>query len=284
MNKLLVIEAFYVPRTLFDLFKTTVYELINREKPSEILALVSEVTKAIKMEGVVVMNDPSTHSRRDRQIEILQGALRQLALYPSSRTTVEEIATAIRQDSTSFQRDVALVSAPQVTNSITVYDMMDPDAGPLTLRIPCLSKCRQVKRYLQCKRIAASPDLWARHHGKQQLTPNGLWWEWLPLSESTEGKHLEFVDRAKSVCTGDYIVVLKYVGQKEVPEPIAIAPLGSPCCGEKCGNLRAHLERIWPNHMVTQAFKIEDGTDVLTETFDDSLFDPRTNDLCVHVE
>lgn len=63
-----------------------------------------------------------------------------------------------------------------------------------------------------------------------------------------------------------------------------LAPLGSPCCSSKCGNLQAHLQTIWPKHLVIQALKIQDGADVLSETFDDNLFDPRTNSLYVYLE
>jgi len=78
-----------------------------------------------------------------------------------------------------------------------------------------------VRRYLQSKRLADRPELWARYHDKQRLTPSGLWWEWLPLNGDIQGKYLEFVNRADGAAVGDYIVVLKFVkNQEELPQPI----------------------------------------------------------------
>ena len=67
-----------------------------------------------------------------------------------------------------------------------------------------------------------SPELWARHHQKHQLTPNGLWWEWVPLNGNIDGKRLEFISRATvdGVTPGDYIIALKLENQTEVAQPI----------------------------------------------------------------
>ena len=87
------------------------------------------------------------------------------------------------------------------------------------------SNCREVKRYLQFKRHATLPDLWIRYQDriKQPLTPNGLYWEYLRLDESVQGKHIELVDREDC---GAYIVVLKCVRSpvlEEVPRPIGLS-------------------------------------------------------------
>jgi hypothetical protein len=112
--------------------------------------------------------------------------------------------------------------------------------------------------------------------------------------------YLDFVDRDSQ---RGYIVALRYVKAEMDESPALLGPrlpavliiliysspfedlerLGDPCCQDRCGNVEAHLLSIWSEYRVVKAKKILDGRCVLAETFDDNLFDGRTNNLFIEL-
>lgn len=68
------------------------------------------------------------------------------------------------------------------------------------------------------KELATHPDLWVRHCGKHQHTPETFSWSCPQLDDDVQGQYLEFVDLADR--RAYYIVVLKHEGTKDMPQPI----------------------------------------------------------------
>lgn len=286
-DKLLMIERHLATRALFDLFKDVVQHRLSGMKRKLVEPVLQDVNQKIAALGKVHITDVATHPIMKEQAKALKGGLSRLDSLRPGTYTAAEVEDAIKKDDDYLKKYYDMHSKSAPSGSIEIYDMARPTEDPI--KLPFFPKCRQVRRYLQSKQLAHRPELWARYEDSTQdkKTGNVYMWQWLPQDADIQGRHLEFVSRQNGVSVGDYIVVSKVIkGQnsEEVPEPLDLAPLGEVCCSSKCRNLEAHLRTVWPTYHVTHALTIPQGYDVLSETFDNNLFDPRTNSLYVHLE
>jgi hypothetical protein len=158
-------------------------------------------------------------------------------------------------------------------------------------------------------KIVGHPSMWGyRDTERKDHDHVDLLWKLLP---GKAGNRLKFVERAagndiSSKCP--YIVALKFMTREEKALPVPLGAfsfgmlyscdsisfllcfltdikcLGRPHCNVGCANLKAHLTKFWPAIQATHTVTIRDGDDVLTKSFDDGLFSPPTNDLCLLVE
>lgn len=284
-----VIENSTVVPAQFSLFKKRVKEvqtltgLRQGDRTTKLRDIVSRVMVDVKALAPLDPADPSTHATRDEQVQILQRAMKELYLIaPKALSKVDE-DEAIQKDAQAFMLSTKTSVILPKDGEFLVHDMLDPTKAALqSPKFPVLETCRQVRKYLQTMGAAQYPDLWIRYCGMHTRTPEKLSWSCPRPGDEIKGHYLEFVDIARVL--GDYIVVLKHQAAKDTPQPIDIARMGDPCCAKGCKHLQEHMQHIWPNHKIVGAVTIQEGSDVLTETFDAGLFDPRSNNLRVYLQ
>jgi hypothetical protein len=133
------------------------------------------------------------------------------------------------------------------------------------------------------------------------FTANGYCWIYASADSSIETNartlHVSFVD---ATWKGEYIVaILDNEREPEYPEPLGGFKLswisdqslkqirssdlassinGTDCCPFNCTSLSIHLDRIWPNRLITKSCRL-DGKDVSSGHLNDTCFRHLTNDL-----
>ncbi|PVF93158.1 hypothetical protein CPB86DRAFT_877373 [Serendipita vermifera] len=256
-------------RTIDDLPPINIKECLNLDQHAKASIILADGCKGL--------NDLMSSNRRKS---------------PSQLQT--EISKAICLDKVRFDKEIewATRNTPTKAPAICVYSMDDPTRRPLF--IPSrYTKYKQLRWYLIDRKVVDQADIWIRYEDikNNRFTPNGRYWEFAKPTQSIEADNdLLEVDVVEVTKRSEYIVaVLCDENNQEIPIPLDIGKGGGPCCNPNCGNLRAHLNKLWPSRVIVRAHLLSDptgslGHDPLSVALNDDNFDHRTNDLCIECE